>query len=111
MGTDIINAFLHGDCWALAAEMQTRYPELEIVSLGWADEPTYWFTHVLVFDKNTGLYYDVAGAHTLDEVKEAWSSHDWDTMHTVTPDVFEGTARVYPEISLNDGVKMTGYKR
>jgi len=114
----IIDAFTAGDCWALALELKARFPHLTVCTLVdpyWAGEDdTYDYMqwcHALVYDKNTGTYYDANGAQTFKDVQDNWDGYDWEEIYEI-PDEDLGTyfsdqERYYPEVPVSEGVRLT----
>lgn len=120
MHTDkyIHEAFVEGDCWALAIELKRLRPDLTVVTLidpYWSvDDDTYdhmQWCHAMVYDKNTGTYYDANGAQTFEDIQNNWEGYDWEEIYEI-PDEDLGTyfsdqERYYPEVPVSEGVRLT----
>src|SRR5699024_1055686 len=74
----IIDTFTLGDCWALTLALCDTYQGMTPYVLESEDgECVHTFAH----DDRTGLYVDINGPQSLEEVHEAWGhDHDWDDL-------------------------------
>lgn len=113
----VIEAFTCGDCWALALELKSRFPHLTVCTLidpFWAgDDESYdhmHWEHAVVLDKNTDTFYDVTGAHRQEDNFPDWEIFDWEDIYEIPDeditDYFSGQTRLYPEVSLDEGVRL-----
>ena len=88
----VIEAFTCGDCWALALELKARFPHLTVCTLidpYWAgeDDPEVYdfmqWSHVVVLDKTTGIYYDVLGKHDPAHGFPDWEMFEWEEIYEI----------------------------
>lgn len=98
----IRDAFTTSDCWALTTALCHHYPHLRPHVLGGSDGG---WVHALAYEPSTGLYVDVDGAHTFEEVQTAWENHpEWDEMREATAADFAGLTRRAPHVSTDAGI-------
>lgn len=120
MHTDeyIREAFTEGDCWVLALELKRLRTDLTVVTLVdpyWSGEDdTYDYMqwcHAMVYDKNTGTYYDVNGAQTFEDIQKNWGGDDWEEIYEIPDEelgtYFDDQERYYPEVPVSEGVRLT----
>lgn len=91
----IIDEFTCGGCWALALELKARLPHLTVCTLidpYWAgeDDPEVYdfmqWTHVVVFDKTTGMYFDAYGKHDPKDNFPDWEMFEWTEIYEIPDD-------------------------
>ena len=115
----IIDAFVAGDCWALALELKARMPHLKVCTLidpydiYSGGEDTYDFmnwTHAVVLDPNTGMYYDAFGKHDPESGFPDWEMFEWEEIYEIPDEdldeYFSGQTRYYPDADLDRGVTL-----
>ena len=117
-----IEAFTYGDCWALALELKARFPHLTVCTLidpHWAgeDDPEIYdfmqWSHVVVLDKSTGIYYDVRGSHTAESKFPEWEEFEWTDIYEIPDEDLDeyfadswDAGRYFPEVPLEHGVAL-----
>ena len=115
--SQIIDAFVAGDCWALALELKARFPHLTVCTLVdpyWAGEDdTYDYmqwTHAVVLDPNTGMYFDAFGKHDPESGFPDWEMFEWEEIYEIPDEdldeYFSGQTRYYPDADLARGVML-----
>lgn len=116
----IIEEFTTGGCWALALELKARMPHLTVCTLidpYWAgeDDPEVYdfmqWSHVVVFDKSTGMYYDAFGKHDPKDNFPDWEMFTWAEIYEIPDDeldeYFSDEVDSYPaDYSTGEGAEM-----
>lgn len=101
----LITAFSAFDCEFLAAELAARF-DLGVVVVGDSDSGAWH--HALTYDYVTGLYIDITGVKTADQVQADWEGWDgWDAIIDIDDlPAWDLGERERPEVDVEAGIEM-----